>query len=93
MKEHYESDYRSRTFSVRLLEYHADFCDLISDWILAKAQGDDEKGNELYDKARVEFGKREAEIQTYFDHHIYFGAYFYTNRVKKVQMQQTLFRI
>ena len=91
MAEHYESDYRSVTFAVRLLEHHADFCDLISDWMYAKAVGDDEKGNELYDKARVEFGKREAEIQTYYDHHIYFGAYFYTNRVKRAQ--ETLFRI
>ncbi|MBE6644573.1 MAG: DUF4838 domain-containing protein [Ruminococcaceae bacterium] len=93
MRECYDSDYRSVTFAVRLLEHHADFCDLISDWMLAKANGDDEKGSELYDKARVEFGKREAEIQTYYDHHMFFGSYFYVNRVKRAQQQQTLFRI
>ena len=87
MAEHYESDYRSRTFAVRLLEYHADFCDLISDWMLAKALGDNEKATELYNKARVEFGKYESEIQTYYDHHIYFGEYYYTNNQKHAVAQ------
>ena len=92
--KYYDSDYHSVSFSVRLLEYHAEFCDLISDWMLAKALGDDDKATELYDKARIEFGKHEAEIQTCFDHHLYFGAYFYSNKVKPVQKQpQTLFRI
>ena len=82
IKAHYNSDIRIRTVCVRLLEHHADFCDLISDWLLAKANGETERATELYDKARIEFGKREAEIQLFFDHTMYFGDYEWANKVK-----------
>ncbi len=81
IKAHYNSDIRIRTVCVRLLEHHADFCDLISDWLLAKANGETERATELYDKARIEFGKREAEIQLFFDHTMYFGDYEWANKV------------
>jgi len=90
MQEHLDSDYRAQIFSVRLLEYHADFCDLISDWMLAKANGENELATELYEKARVEFGKYESEIQAYYDHYIYFEEYYYTNNQKYI-VEQNIF--
>jgi hypothetical protein len=68
-------DYRVRTVALNLLEYHADFCDLLSDWMLAKAVGESEKADELFEKFRIEIGKKEYEFERYFDLHLYFGEY------------------
>ena len=78
IKEHYNSDYRVRTVGVRLLEKHADYCDLTSDWIGAKARGELELAKELLEVARIEFGKFEAEIRRYFDHGMIFGEFYHT---------------
>ena len=75
IQAHYNSDYRVRTVLIRLLEKHAVFCDLISAWMSAKANGELERAKELYEHARVEFGKYEVEIEKYFDHFIYFSEY------------------
>ena len=77
------SEYRVQTMALRLLEYHADFCDLISDWMSAKAGGDIEKANELYEFARKEFGKKESEIERYYDHYLYFTEYYWTQNHEK----------
>ena len=68
-------DYRVRTVALNLLEYHADFCDLLADWMIAKAKGEDKKAEELFEKFRIEIGKKEYEFERYFDMHIYFGEY------------------
>ena len=73
--KHYNSDYRIRTVSVRLLEYHAEFCELLSDWLSAKAEGELEKAAELYEKARIQCGKREIEFEKYFDHGMFFAEH------------------
>ena len=73
--EHYNSDYRIRTVSVRLLEYHAEFCELLSDWLSAKADGELEKAAKLYEKARIQCGKREIEFEKYFDHGMFFAEH------------------
>ncbi len=83
IEANYSSEYRVQTLSMKLLRYHADFCDLISDWMAEKAKGNKEKANELYEYARVEFGKVESEIQKYFDHFIYFGEYYWTQNFDK----------
>ena len=59
---------------MRLLEKHAEFCDLVSDFMAAKCLGNGELADELYNKARVEFGKYEVEIERYFDQALYFGG-------------------
>lgn len=79
---HYNSDYRVRTVGVRLLEKHAEYCDLISDWIGAKARGEFELAKELLEVARIESGKFEVEIRRYFDHGMAFGEFFYTLKVE-----------
>jgi len=81
IEEHYNSDVRMHTVHVRLLEKHAEFCDLVSDFMAAKSLGKDELAEELYNKARITFGKYEAEIERYFDQSLYFSEY--SNVVKK----------
>ncbi len=82
IKAHYNSDIRVQTVAVRLLEMHADFCDLISDWMSAKARGELELAEELFNKARIESGKFEVEFERYFDHTLYFNEYVYTQKQK-----------
>ena len=67
IKSHYNSDYRVRTVSVRLLEHHADFAEMHAVALREKALGNDEGAKELGQKLRIEFGKREPLIQTFFD--------------------------
>ena len=82
IKDHYNSDYRVRTVAVRLLEKHADYCDLTSDWIGAKARGEFKLARELLELARIEFGKFEAEIRRYFDHGMAFSEFYHTLAVE-----------
>ena len=73
IKEHYNSDYRVRTVSVRLLEHHAFFAEKHAEALYEKALGHDEAASELADKLRIEFGKRECEIERYFDQRLGFS--------------------
>ena len=69
--KHYNSDYRLRTVSVRLLERHARHIELLWAALSKRAVGKDEEALELYEKWRVESGKDETEIGAYFDHTIF----------------------
>lgn len=66
--EHYNSDYRIQTFSVRLLEFHILYTELFADAIAAKAVGEDDKADELYKKMAEETGKYELAFQNCYDH-------------------------
>jgi hypothetical protein len=90
IKAHYNSDYRVRTVAVRILEKHADFCDLISDWMAAKARGEIEEAEKLLDKARIECGKFEVEIEKYFDHVLYFSEYSHCQKAKQVTAENAI---
>ena len=68
IKEHYTLPERTMTYAVRLLELHADYADLLADAVAAKAVGDDETADKLYEKFRLETGRREVYFQTCFDH-------------------------
>lgn len=75
VKSHYISEERAQTVAVRLLEQHADLCDMVADWMIQKAKGDDEASQKEYDRIRVEFGKREQSMEMYYDHWQWFGEY------------------
>ena len=90
ISSHYNSDYRVRTVSVRLLEFHADFCDMISDWMAAKARGEIELAAELLEKARIECGKFEVEFERYFDHALYFSEYTHCQNTKPLTFEQAV---
>lgn len=87
---HEKSDYRIQTVSLKILKYHADFCDLISDWMLAKAKGEIELGMELLEKARIETGKFEIDIEDYFDHNLYFGEYIHAQNLEKSRQKDII---
>jgi hypothetical protein len=73
IEEHYNSDYRVRTVSVRLLEHHAFFAEKHAEALYEKALGNDGKASKLADDLRIEFGKREVEIEPYFDQRLGFS--------------------
>ena len=74
IEKHYNSDDRVKTVSVRLLEMHANYCDLIADALIERTKDNKVRALELFNKARVEFGKNEVCIETYFDHFLYFDS-------------------
>ena len=82
IESHYNSDYRVRTVMIRMLEKHAIFCELVSDWMAAKARGEIELAASLLEKARVECGKFELQLERYFDHGLYFSEYSHCQRTK-----------
>ena len=76
IKSHYNSDYRVRTASVRLLEKHQEFCRLLADTFKLKAVGNDAEAKLAFERFRSTFGKYETEIERCFDHHIYLSKYY-----------------
>ena len=82
--EHYNSDYRVRTVSVRLLEFHALYADLFADALIEKAQGNDDKADELYENFKAEVGKHELAFERWYDQCLFFYA---LNRMFKARTQ------
>ena len=72
---HYDSPYRVMTVSVRLLEAHADFCEMLAKWMIAKASGFDSEAASLFQKFRVQVGKIELRFRKYYDHTLFFNEY------------------
>ena len=72
IKAHYNMPYRPQTVSVRLLEVHAEYADLLADALIPKALGDDEEANRLLQICKVESGKKEVYFETCFDHMLAF---------------------
>ena len=74
IEEHYNSDYRVRTVSVRLLEFHALYAELLSDALVEKALGNDDKADELKEKMRLTVGKYETMFERWYDQGLYYYA-------------------
>ena len=68
IKSHYNSDYRLRTVSVRLLEYHVKFANLFAAAMIPKCLGDDKSARAKLDILVDEMGKDEQAIEMYYDH-------------------------
>ena len=68
IKENYNSPYRVRTFSIRLLEMHAEYANLFAEALAYKALGADKSAWEKYFEFRDKIGKREAEFALVYDH-------------------------
>ncbi len=71
IKSHYNSDVRVRTVSVRLLEFHALYAELLAEVFKKKAVGDDDGAYKLYEELLLECGKYELAFERYFDPAIY----------------------
>ena len=74
IKEHYNSDVRVRTVSVRLLEFHALYADMFADLLALKAAGKDDEADEFALKFKAEVGKYELPFERWYDHGLYFYA-------------------
>ena len=73
IRSHYNSDFRVRTVSVRLLEAHLEYCRGVAKIMKCKALGDDEGAAAERDALRLSFGKREAALELYYDHNLLFN--------------------
>lgn len=82
IEEHLNYPKRAQTVAVRLLLRHAELCDMISDWMAAKARGDLEKATELYNHARITMGRSYRDIHTYFDHYAFFSEAVHADATK-----------
>ena len=65
--DHFNSDYRVRTVSVRLLKHHADFALKYAEGMIAKAKGDDGECKRLFEELIDMMGKKEVQIAPYYD--------------------------
>jgi hypothetical protein len=72
IRAHYNYPLRTQTVAVRLLEFHADYCDLLADALAVKCQGKDDEADALFRHMRVECGKKEAYFQPCYDHYLAF---------------------
>ncbi|MBE6644576.1 MAG: DUF4838 domain-containing protein [Ruminococcaceae bacterium] len=72
--EHYNSDFRVRTVSVRLLELHALYAELFADALIEKAKGNDDAADVLFEKMRDEVGKHELAFERWYDQCMFFYA-------------------
>ena len=70
--EHYNSEYRVRTVSVRLLEFHAKFVELLADVLILKAVGKDDEAKKQFAAMADECGKHELEFERWYDHGLMF---------------------
>jgi hypothetical protein len=68
IRENYNHQNRITTFSVRLLEMHAEYCKLFADAMMFKAKGMDQSAWEKFNLFRDTIGKYEAEYQGVYDH-------------------------
>ena len=72
VKSYYNSDFRIRTVSVRLIEKYLDFTDYYARAIIEKALGNDDNAEQIYNEWRDRFGRLEFELRRYFDNFLFF---------------------
>ena len=82
IEEHYNSDMRVQTVSVRLLEKHIKYVTFYAEAIRKKAAGDDAAALEAIQRTQEAMGEEEIYIRTYYDFTLNFsglGHYFNLN--------------
>jgi len=73
--EHYNSPYRIQTASVRILEKHALYAELLADALISKASGKDAEAKEKFDHLVKRFGEEEFFVDRFYDHRNFTYAY------------------
>lgn len=66
-KNLYTSTVRPQLLSARLLAYHAEYADLLSDALILKANGQDAEAVKTFDKVRTHMHAYEPFLEPYFD--------------------------
>ena len=77
VREHFNSEIRVQTVAVRLFSHYLDLLEKTAEVMAAKAMGKDEEATRLLDTFKEEFGRRECEIEPYFNHNCYFNFLHY----------------
>ena len=85
--EHTLLPIRPQAIAWRLLKHHADWCEGIAKVMIEKCQGNTDKATELMQNFVDEFGKREYEIEDYFDFYLAVQSLFPFIR-KKILLEQ-----
>jgi len=75
IQAHYSMPYRVQTVSVRLLDFHARYCELLAEALKLKCRGLDDAADEQLDVMKRECGKGEVYFQTCYDHALAFYAF------------------
>ncbi len=65
-------DMRAASVSWRLLDEHSEFTKFMGRVFQLRAQGEDEKAREEFERLRVYMAPREPRLQRYFDHGLFF---------------------
>ena len=68
LEAHRVNPYRAQTVAFKLLRYYVEYCEGLAKALIPKAFGAGEEAKELFLQFFDEFGKREHEIATCFDH-------------------------
>lgn len=74
VKRHFNSPVRVQTVSTRLFGHYLDLIEGFAAIIKEKAQAHDDAAKEIYRKFESDFGKRECEIERYFNHCFFFNS-------------------
>lgn len=77
VKEYYNGDTRVRTVSIRLLEHYLELMEWLGKVIAKKAGGDDAGAKAIYKEFEDIFGKKECEIERYFNQCFFFNYLHY----------------
>jgi hypothetical protein len=73
VKENYNSDVRVETVSVRLFEHYLDLVEWLGKLFSKKAAADDEGAKAIYLEFVDYFGKKECELERYFNQCFFFN--------------------
>ena len=73
VKENYNSDVRVETVSVRLFEHYLDLVEWLGKLFSKKAAADDEGAKAIYPEFEDYFGKKECELERYFNQCFFFN--------------------
>lgn len=75
IKAHYNQPQRVQTVSVRILEKHAIYAELLADALISKAAGRDDEAMEKYKSLIDRFGREEIFVDRFYDHRNFSYAY------------------
>lgn len=75
IEKYYNSERRVGTVSIRLLEHHVRYVELLADCFASKARGKDDEAEKKLDRIADEMGKHELEIEMYYDHCLMVNAH------------------
>lgn len=73
VRTHFNSDMRVQTVAVRLLSHYIDLWERTAEIMAVKAVGNDAEAIRLLEAFEEDFGKRECEIERYFNQCFFFG--------------------